>query len=259
MKKRTVSQSEKIHQTYHKRTKGSVKIIKDNNFTYHILLKHINDSFKIKGSKILDIGCGAGSLSLYMASKGGLVTGIDISKKAISECTKSARALNLKSTNFFQSYFPDGFTLGEKYDYVVFTEVIEHLENDISAVKKIEQLLKPGGLLLLSTPSISAPLHRLGLTNSFDREVGHLRRYSLAQLKELLKMNGFISIKSTKSEGILRNFLFVNPHAGRLVRYINRFGSGLVTKIDDITLKLFGESNYIIVAKKIGKKKKKVG
>ena len=259
MKKRTISQSEKIHQTYHKKTKGSVKIIKDDNFTYHMLLKHINDSFKIKGSKILDIGCGAGSLSFYMASKGGLVTGIDISKKAISECTKSARALNLNNAKFFQGYFPDGFTLKEKYDYVVFTEVIEHLENDIAAIKKIEQLLKPGGLLLLSTPSISAPLHRLQLTNRFDKEVGHLRRYSLSKLNELLKMNGFKSIKNTKSEGILRNFLFVNPHAGMLVRYINRFGSGLVTKIDNITLRLFGESNYIIVAKKIGKKKKKVG
>ena len=259
MKKRTIKESERIHQSYHKKTTRSLKIIKENNFTYRLLIEQINRSFNIKGSKILDIGCGAGTLSFYLASKGALVTGVDISKKAVQECMNSSNILNLKHAKFIHSYFPTGFSSRTKYDYIVFTEVIEHLEDDESAIKKIAKLLEADGILLLSTPSITAPLYRLGLTRDFDVQVGHLRRYSLEQLRNLLKTNDFKIIREVKSEGILRNFLFINPHAGKLVRYINRFGSNIVTKIDNITLRLFGESNYIIVAKKTNKKKRKVG
>ncbi len=258
MKKRTAQQSEKVHQQYHKHTRKSLKVVKKNNFTYRHLIGHV-DKFKLKGARVLDIGCGAGSLSFYIASRGGVVTGIDISKKAVMECKKSSEALGLKNTKFIHCYFPNQFSSKEKYDYVIFTEVIEHLEDDKFAIKKISTLLKKNGVLLLSTPSITAPLHRLKLTKKFDEQVGHLRRYSIDQLRNLMTKNDFKITSQTKSEGILRNFLFINPHAGKLVRYINRFGSDIVTYLDNMTLQLFGESNYIIVAKKIGKKKQKTG
>ena len=242
-----------VHEKYHAKTGKSHKIIKDNNFTYRLLIQTLRSTIK-KGANILDIGCGAGTISFYLASKGHKVTGIDISKKAIQACKESATNLLLE-IDFRVIDFPNE-NIRSSFDVVVFTEVIEHLENDKKALKQIHKLLNMNGLLILSTPSAGAPLHKLGLTHKFDKEVGHLRRYSASSLEKILAETDFKVMSIRKTEGILRNFLFVNPVAGRLVRYIKFFLSDWVTFLDNISLSLFGESNYIIVAKKIEKKKK---
>ena len=246
----SVKKSLRLHQKYHRGTKSTHKIIRSNNFTYRLAIDVINPYLKNNRLDILDIGCGAGTISFYLASMGHRVTGIDISQKAINECRKSAKKINFENTEFIRASFPEEFVLKKQFDAIIFTEVIEHISNDKQALKKIYKLLKPNGILVLSTPSNTAPLHRLGLTKKFDIEVGHLRRYSLYQLKKLLRGEYFKIIETTKTEGILRNFLFVNPYAGKLVRYVNFFASDFVTFLDTISLKVFGESNYIIVARK---------
>jgi 2-polyprenyl-3-methyl-5-hydroxy-6-metoxy-1,4-benzoquinol methylase len=245
--------SAKIHEKYHDKIRTSHSIIKENNFTYRHLLSTIDLYIKTPPTKILDIGCGAGTLSLYYASKGHNVLGIDISQKAINAASKSAEQMNINNAVFKKIPFPEKRPKGV-YDSIIFTEVIEHLQEDVTAIRTINSLLKQNGILILSTPSINAPLHRLKLTASFDKKVGHLRRYSLQSLINLLKENGFRIVRVKKTEGILRNFLFTNPFAGKLIRYINFFGSDFVTNLDNLSLKLFGESNYIIVGKKLNKK-----
>lgn len=246
----SVKKSLKLHQKYHRDTKSTNTIIKNNNFTYRLLINVIEKNLKVNNLNILDIGCGAGTLSFYLAGKGHRITGIDISQKAINECKKSAKKIKLKNTEFVRVSFPEEFVLKKQFDEIIFTEVIEHISNDRKALKEIYKLLKPNGILILSTPSSTAPLHRLGLTKKFDEEVGHLRRYNLDQLKKLLRNEHFTIIETKKTEGILRNFLFVNPYAVKLIRYVNFFASDFVTFLDNISLKMFGESNYIIVAQK---------
>lgn len=105
--------------------------------------------------------------------------------------------------------------------------------------------------MFLTTPLVSAPLHKLGLTEMFDETVGHLRRYQEDDLLEMIKEKGFKILKIKKNEGIIRNFLFVNPFAGKLVRFIKFFISDIITTIDEMSLKAFGASNIFVVAKKI--------
>jgi 2-polyprenyl-3-methyl-5-hydroxy-6-metoxy-1,4-benzoquinol methylase len=246
--------SKTIHEKYHRRTNHSDRIVKKNNFTYRIIINLLDKNIQTSSS-ILDVGCGAGTICYYLALQGHKVLGIDISRKAITECQKSAKRMGLSSVKFQQSEFPK-FNVSMKFDVVIFTEVIEHLPNDKIALKKINSLLKNGGLLILSTPSVNAPLHKLGATKKFDNEVGHLRRYDLRHLRKLIKDVGFRILETKKTEGIFRNFLFVNPYAGKLVRYLNYSGllSDMATLLDNISLKFFGESNYIIVARKKGGK-----
>lgn len=239
-----------IHEKYHTTTQQQPRVVTKSNFTYRLLINVLNKHIK-KSMSVLDIGCGAGTISFYLASRGNKITAIDISKKAIIECRKSAKMMGLSNAVFAQSEFPK-FNNSKKFDAVIFTEVIEHLPNDKLALKKINSLLKNGGLLILSTPSINAPLNRMGATRKFDKEVGHLRRYDLRLLRKLLKDAGFRILETKKTEGIFRNFLFVNPYAGKLVRFLNYSSllSNIATSLDGITLKALGESNYIIVAKK---------
>lgn len=239
-----------IHEKYHKRTHKQLRIISSGNFTYRILLPQIEKYLDPKIKKILDIGCGAGTLCLYLADKGYKITGIDISEKAIGECKKSAEVLGLKNKTEFLSGDFQTKAIPQKFDLIIFTEVIEHLENDTLALKKIHGLLNPNGILILSTPSQNAPLYKLGILKKFDREVGHLRRYKLDELMKLMKDQGFKIVETSKSEGIVRNFLFTNPIAGKSIKVINKIGGNFVTFVDNISLKLFGESQLFIVAKK---------
>lgn len=241
---------QKKHEVFHETTLVQKKIISEKNFTYRIILKVIN-KFLLKGkkNKILDIGCGAGTLSLYLASKKNEVLGIDIAENAIYSCKSSAEYLNLKNVSFQQMPFPDKIPNG-KFDLIICSEVLEHLKDDKLALKKIFSLLNNGGIAIISTPSIDAPIYRLGLARKFDERVGHLRRYSLEKLVSMCKESGFIIIETRKTEGVLRNFLFLNPIAGKLVRFIRWNISNVVSFFDDISLTFFGESQIFVVVKK---------
>lgn len=240
----------KLYEKYHSKSKDQHKLISDNNFTYINILPPLNAALNKKVKDVLDIGCGSGTISLYLGSKGFNVTGIDISKKAIAACQESAKNLDQKTCKFYISNFPNKI-LPRKYDLVFFSEVIEHLPDDDLALKKIHRLLKPGGILFLSTPSKNAPLFRLGYSKKFDKEVGHLRRYDINELKTKLNRNGFEIKKTYKKEGILRNFLFLNSFAGKFIKFIKFFLVDIVTILDNLSCKILGESQLIIVAKKM--------
>lgn len=238
----------KTHEDFHRGTVSQYKFIRKDNFTYRLILEILEKYLRARSS-VLDIGCGSGTLSFYLANKDHQVTGIDISEKAIKSCKKTAVNLGIKNANFIVMDFPNEIPK-EKYDFIIFTEVLEHLPDDKFALRKIHSLLNPKGILFLTTPSINAPLHKLGLTKKFDKEVGHLRRYQLDELVVTCEKTGFKVLETKKSEGILRNFLFTNAVAGKLVRLIKFKASDIVTFLDNISINLFGESDVIIIAQK---------
>lgn len=233
---------------FHKKTRIQTKIINSKNFTYHYLIKEL-ERIEYKNKKILDIGCGSGATTFYLARKALKVYGIDISKRAVELCQQSRTSLGLEGKVIFRIMnFPQK-TPRDKFDIIICSEVLEHLENDILALKQIKKILKPKGIVIISVPSKNAPLYKWGLTSNFDRGVGHLRRYSIEDLSVLLKKTGFTVIEVKKNEGLLRNFLFLNRHAGRIIRFLKSYLSDVVTLIDKALIPLFGESNILIVAK----------
>lgn len=238
------------YNVFHQGIKQQSKIISRNNFTYRHIIQTVEKYLKSKNAKVLDIGCGAGTVDFYLASKGNRVLGFDISPKAIKACNESARIMGLdKLARFKVVNFPNQ-SIDDKFDLVIFSEVIEHLKDDTLALVKINKMLNKNGILILTTPSKHAPLYRLGYAKGFDKRVGHLRRYAIQDLSKKCEANGFKIIETHRIEGILRNFLFLNPYAGKFVRLIKFFLSDLVTFIDNLTIPIFGESNIILVARK---------
>jgi len=239
----------KIYEDFHEKTLIQKKLIKANNFTYRHILYFIN-KYAVNKKNVVDIGCGAGTLCFYIANKEIEVLGVDVSSKAIKTCQESSKSMGLdKLAKFKVADFPNK-SINRKFDLVVFTEVIEHLHDDKLALEKIFTMLNKGGIVIITTPSLNAPLYRLGYANNFDKKVGHLRRYTVKSLSLLCKEAGLKIIETEKVEGILRNFLFLNPYAGKSIRFIKYFISDFVTLIDNLLIPVFGESNIIIVAKK---------
>lgn len=87
--------------------------------------------------------------------------------------------------------------------------------------------------------------------SSYQKKVHELYHRSTNVQYKIIKENNFKIIEVVESEGILRNFLFLNNYAGTSIRFFKFFISDIVTYADYISLKLFGESNYFIVARRL--------
>ena len=192
-------------------------------------------------------------LGSLFSPKGRQVTGIEISQRAVDIARQSQRLLGINKIKFIRGDFFQ-LKIREQFPFVICSEVLEHLSNEQQAINKIYRLIKPEGLLLITVPSQNAPLIKLGAIKKFDQVSGHLRRYTLDSLRLLLEKNQFKVIYTQKTEGLVRNSLYVF-RLNLIIKLANKFPfiSDLITWLDNITLKLLGESQIIIVAKASGK------
>ena len=158
---------------------------------------------------VLDIGCGAGDLSYTLSRAGFRVTGIDFSDAAIEACKlRFADAVADDRLSFRKD---DLYNVNEKFDVIVMMEVLEHIEDDLSAMQAVHRLLAPGGTVLLSVPANS---HWYG---PYDRYVGHIRRYNRDDLESVFVDAGF-ELEAMWSYGVplanltefVRNRLYAN-------------------------------------------------
>jgi SAM-dependent methyltransferase len=240
-----------LYDSYHKGRILQKRVIGEKNFTYRNIIEALN-SIRY-GDNILDIGSGVGTIDFYLASLGKQVIGIEIAQEAFEIAKDSARIMGLYgNTKFVKGDFLN-WKEDFKFDLVICSEVLEHLYDDKKALSKIYKLLKNNGLVLITVPSKNAPLFRWGLASEFDNKVGHLRRYDFSEIKSLITKNNFKIIKTKKSEGVIRNLLFMFKVGNFPIRVANKFPfiSDLLTYIDKIFINLFGESNLIILCKKV--------
>ncbi|MBH89124.1 MAG: bifunctional 3-demethylubiquinol 3-O-methyltransferase/2-polyprenyl-6-hydroxyphenol methylase [Magnetovibrio sp.] len=100
--------------------------------------------------KLLDIGCGGGLLCEPMQRLGATVTGIDAGKKNIAIASLHAKQSGLK-INYCHQLPEDLTKTKDTFDVVLNMEVIEHVKNVDTFLKSSVSLVKPGGLMVLST------------------------------------------------------------------------------------------------------------
>lgn len=150
-------------------------------------------------NEVLDLGCGNGSFSALLAIAGFKVTGLDHSTSGIEIAHRKHPAVSFAQHDITQ---PLSAEHHGKYAAVVSTEVIEHLLLPRRLIENALNALRPGGLLILTTPYHGYWKNlALALTNKFDdhwhplRDYGHIKFFSKATMVTLFKEYGLQDIR----------------------------------------------------------------
>lgn len=110
------------------------------------------------GANVIDIGCAQGTLGLMLAEDGYKVSLLDVRAQAL----EYARERHEKGdVEFITSRAEDLAAAGRNFDVVICTEMIEHVPRPSGLLSILGALIKPRGLLLLTTPNGDYSLSRL--------------------------------------------------------------------------------------------------
>ncbi len=130
-------------------------------------------------SRMLEVGCGNGSVLGYLKQNGVSIEGGDIFLEGLRFCRRRVPSAVLYHIDLMALLFRNEF------DVIGIFDVLEHVDDDERALVEIRQALKPGGKLILTVPA-----HEW-LWSAFDVTSHHKRRYSKRELVGRLERTGF--------------------------------------------------------------------
>ena len=123
--------------------------------THEVVLDLVK-RFLPEKARIADLAAGEGAFSIWLRDLGHEVEAVDASSERWKVDSIPVRIADLDS-----EFATELTAAGGKFDAVVAIEIIEHLENPFRFVRECSKLLKPGGLLFLTTPNVEAVSSRL--------------------------------------------------------------------------------------------------
>lgn len=163
-------------------------------------LELINEYFK--QGKMLEIGANPYHITFCLKQMEYDITGVDINPNLFQKFIDHYD-LVIKKADIEKEKLPFN---ENSFDFIIFNEVFEHLRiNPIFTLQEINRVLKPGGILFLTTPNLYA-IHKVLMFNlgkSFNDAydefnklnvygyMGHIREYSVSEVRKFLEKSGF--------------------------------------------------------------------
>jgi len=137
-----------------------------------------------KGKEVLDISCGTGYGSKILLDAGATkVVGVDISSEAINfaRTRYQQNGLEFKVGNILDIDFPENY-----FDVITCFETIEHIKSQGKAFTELQRVLKPKGLLIISSPNrkLTSPFKSI---NEPPENPFHIVEYTMEEFSQLLK------------------------------------------------------------------------
>jgi len=154
-------------------------------------------------ARILDAGCGSGR-NMVELTRHGTVTGVELSDASI-DLARARGAGEVIAGSVLQMPFD-----GDSFDLSVCLDVIEHLEDDLDALRELRRVLAPGGSLLVTVPAYQ------WLWSGHDEVNHHHRRYTRRSLQRVAEQAGWDQVRTTYFNSLLLP-------AAILLRVLDRF------------------------------------
>jgi 2-polyprenyl-3-methyl-5-hydroxy-6-metoxy-1,4-benzoquinol methylase len=152
------------------------------------------------GNRVLDVGCGSGSLLARYRALGWTVRGIEMDSRACDVCRE--RGIEVHHGTAFDAPFGNG-----EFDLIILHHVIEHVLDPVALLRRVGELLEPAGVVELRTPNIeSAGFAWYGSCWYALDAPRHLMLFSPRTLQALSRRAGLDvrSLKTAGSTAILR-------------------------------------------------------
>jgi len=207
---------------------------------------------RIKG-KILENGCGVGMYVEHLSPFGGTVIGLEYDFERAAEArTNSPHIINAGG-----EFIP---LPSSTFDLILSHEVIEHVQDDRSAIREMIRILKPGGRIILFCPNRGYPFETHGIyrkgkyhfgnklfVNYLPRSIRdklapHVRVYSKRDLQKLFDGLSVKLIEQTIIFGAYDNIIAKFGPFGKILRGVLQF-------LEKTPLKIFGLSHFWVVEK----------
>jgi SAM-dependent methyltransferase len=141
-------------------------------------------------ARILDAGCGSGRNMVDLA-RHGTVTGVELSETSV-ELARARNVGEVISGSVLDMPFP-----ADSFDLAVSLDVIEHLEDDLGALREMRRTVTPGGSLLLTVPAYP------WLWSGHDEINHHHRRYTHRSLELVAEQSGWEQVRTTYFNSLL--------------------------------------------------------
>jgi len=172
------------------------------------------------GSGVLDLGCSRGLLARPLRAKGVGVTGVDVAPPGAT-------------TDELEAYFqrdldePLDLPVGRDFDYIVISDVIEHLRHRTQLLRGARRFLKEGGRLIISTPNIALWFYRLSLlVGRFEYgprgvlDETHVHLFTRATFRRQVEKAGFFVLRE-RVTALPFEIVFESTGRSRLVRTLS--------------------------------------
>lgn len=163
-----------------------------------------------ENARLLEIGCGHGEVLAEARRRGFRIAGVEVSSQAVSAANRYLVAPVVAAGTVETLALPRGH-----FGAVLAADVIEHVRDPEAWLLRIYDLLTPGGVLLLITPSLDSWTRRLMRRHWMEYKVEHLYYFSAASITRLLKHCGFADIRVSPSRKVLT--------VDYLAQHFNRF------------------------------------
>lgn len=213
---------------------------------------------------VLDAGTSRGDLAIYLARKywNWDVTGLELVEEKIRQANHIRKAFGLQNVKFITGDITR-LDFHEQFDLVTCTDVLEHIDDDVLALARLQASVKKGGRLILTFPSIPQRRHlqiveRKQKGIGLDREsYGHKRDgYSVDEITPKLKNQGFDDIRCIQTFGIFGTFaydlfFYIGDNNPNPLVYLLCLPFFIVLGFLDVVLPIQHGSGLMVVAQKL--------
>ena len=206
------------------------------------------------GRHFVEVGAGTGCFSRLLLNEHPSTACFVEPSQMFFELVKAVDASNNGTRVHLQQATFEGVfrssSSPEEIDSVFYINVLEHIEDDIAELSLVYESLSEGGHCFIFVPALMA------LYGSFDRTVGHFRRYSKAEIEQKVVDAGFVIRKSIYFDllGILPwyiNYKILRSSSlgGKAVSLYDRFGVPVTRALESVLPPVIGK-NLLLVAEK---------